>query len=336
MAPNYDGEVVSSWVKVKIAAFSRVDSQPPKLLAWIGGELAGQGITHISRKLGLLCRYLYVNSISFDAHENDNQAQSAIEVLFVATSKDFRTLGLAIQGVLETCGQEISKINIVVPDVDIELCETALADCKSNLLQIISESSLVDKLLIKSLFSRFGTRGGWALQQVLKLEFVRKSKSLGVLVVDADTILLKKRNWLNSDGVQLLMPSWEYHKPYYDFLNTLKIFGTQSTFTPKFSFVTHHMIMQPPIVQEIYNACDWNSPEELVHSLIVLSSKENESPFSIDYELYGHFLLENHSNRVVLTKWSNASAKYSNSISMKEIFIQYSAYASVSLHAYLS
>lgn len=328
--------MVDSWVKAQLMAFSRIDAQPPRSIRWIGTKLTILGIGRISHKLGLLSRYLYVNSLSIEGTEDDPKSSSAIEILFVAAEKDFRTLGLAINGVLESCNQEISKINIVVPEQDLAHCAEIVAPFDSTLIQITSESSLLDDSLIKLIFSRFGTRGGWVLQQILKLEFVRKSESDGVLIVDADTVLIKKRNWLNYDGIQVLMPSWEYHKPYFKFLADLPAFESESSFPLNHSFVAHHMLMQPLIVQEIYQACGWKSVEDLVDYLCIFSTSEGESPFSIDYELYGNYLILNHPEKVVLAKWGNTSSRYSDKLSIDLLKTKYSSFASVSLHSYLN
>jgi len=318
-------------------SFSRVDKHPPASIAWLSAKLTSFGVARISRKFGLLLRYLYVNSFQFEGKENDSTASSPMEILFVAARKDFRTLELTINGVIDTCRREISRISIVVPDQDLAYCEVVVASCTSNEIEIEirSESSVLDESLAKLIFSRFGERGGWVLQQVLKLEFVRNSLSAGVLIIDADTVLVKNRMWLNSDGIQALMPSWEYHRPYFDFLSALAPFKSQSPFSPRFSFVSHHMLMQPNIVKEIYRACGWNGPKNLVHYLCQLSNLESESPISIDYELYGHFLLVTHPEKVNLVKWGNASANYVENVSIELLKHRYSHFASVSLHTYL-
>ena len=185
------------------------------------------------------------------------------------------------------------------------------------------------------IFLRFGVRGGWVLQQVLKLEYARNSPSAGVLIIDADTVLIKNRAWLNSDGIQALMPSWEYHRPYFNFLSTLTPFKSLAPFSPKFSFISHHMLMQPNMVREIYRACGWDGPKTLVHFICQLSNTESQSPISIDYELYGQYLLLNHPEKVNLVKWANTSASYKGNISIELLKQSYSQFASVSLHSYL-
>ena len=330
-------KMVNSWLKAKFMSFSRIDQQPPKSIAWLSGRLTSFRVAYTSRKFGLLLRFLYVNSFQFEGKEIDSQASPTIEILFVAARKDFRTLEHTIKGAIETCRGGISRISIVVPDQDLAHCEAIVESCASSEIdiKILGESSVVDETLVKLIFSQFGARGGWILQQVLKLEFVRNSASAGVLVIDADTVLVKNRKWLNSDGIQTLMPSWEYHRPYFDFLSTLPPFDSKTSFSPRFSFVSHHMLMQPRIVNEIYRACDWSGPKNLVQYLCLNSTINTQSPISIDYELYGHFLLLNHPEKVNLVKWGNASASYTENVSIELLKKRFSNYASVSLHTYL-
>jgi hypothetical protein len=282
-------------------------------------------------------RFLFVNSFQFEGKENHSPASPTIEILFVAARKDFRTLELAINAAIETCRGMISRISIVVPDQDLAHCKAIVASCASSEIEITikSESSVLDVSLVKLIFSQFGARGGWILQQVLKLEYVRNSPSEGVLVIDADTVLVKNRTWLNTDGSQALMPSWEYHRPYFDFLSTLPPFNSKVPFYPRFSFVSHHMLMQPSIVKEIYRACDWNGPKNLVDYLCLRSNTNSQSPISIDYELYGHFLLLNHPEKVNLVKWGNTSTSYTENISIELLNKRFSHFASISLHTYL-
>lgn len=318
-------------------SFARIDKRPTKSMRLIGGMLITLGVARTSSKFGFLLRFLYVNSFQFEEIDNDSQASPPLEILFVAARKDFRSLELAINGVIETCRPEITRIILVVPEQDLVTCEKVVASCTSSevKIEIVSESSVLEASLAKMIFSRFGARGGWVLQQVLKLEYVRNSPSVGVLIIDADTVMLKNRKWLNSDGIQVLMPSWEYHKPYFDFLSTLAPFKSQTPFFPRFSFVSHQMLMQPNIVKEIYHACGWDGPKDLVQNLYHLSGKESQSPISIDYELYGHFLFLNYPEKVTLNKWGNVSAKFTEEVSIEFLKDRYSHFASVSLHTYL-
>jgi hypothetical protein len=336
-ASNYDMKMVNSWLKDKLMSYSRIDRQPPRPIARLSALLTSFGIARVSHKFGFLFRYLYVNSLQFESAQNDSPASPPIEILFVAARKDFRTLEVTINGVIETCGQEVSRINIVVPDQDLSYCEAVVTSCAPNQIEmkVISETSLLDESLAKLIYSHFGARGGWVLQQVLKLEYARNSLSSGVLIIDADTVLIKNRTWLNSDGIQSLMPSWEFHRPYFEFLSTLTPFKSQLHFFPRFSFVSHHMLMQPNVVKEIFRACGWNGPRELVDSLCQPSNKIGQSPISIDYELYGHFLLLHYPEKVNLVKWANTSASYSSNISIDLLKERYSNFASVSLHTYL-
>jgi hypothetical protein len=337
VAGLYDTKMENSRLKANFMSFARIDKRPTKPIVLLSAMLTTLGVARTSRKFGFLLRFLYVNSFQFEDKDNDSSTRPSLEILFVAARKDFRSLEHAINGVIETCRREISKIAIIVPDQDLANCEKVVASCTSSGIQIeiVGESSVLEESLTKLIFSRFGARGGWVLQQVLKLEYVRKSPSAGVLIIDADTVMMKNRTWLNSDGNQVLMPSWEYHKPYFDFLSTLAPFKSHAPFYPKFSFVSHHMLMQPPIVKDIYETCGWDGPKNLVQYLYQLSSKESQSPISIDYELYGHFLFLNYPEKVTLAKWGNTSAKFTEDVSIDILKDRYSHFASVSLHTYL-
>lgn len=263
---------------------------------------------------------------------------ATLELLYVATIKDFEVLALTIPTTLDSMSNfRISRISIIVPDEHLETLMSSIPKLPVE-INLILESSLISAVEAQKLKEHFANRYGWVLQQVLKILFVSQSDSDGVLVVDADTALLCQRNWLDSGGKQVLTPTWEFHPPYYKFLEYHNLIEG----VPGLTFVSHHMIFQPHVMNEIFVFLGWFTNLDIVKSLTSLSLEQENSPFSIDYELYAQYLYRFYPEKVSLEKWGNLeSLRTLNHESVKDfircvIANSQGKYASVSFHSYLA
>jgi hypothetical protein len=283
-----------------------------------------------------LSRFLKSNTFKFGFSSLESSSESALEVLFLATKKDFDVLQTAITFSLKSTHNFINvRVTVVVPDKHLDECENLLGTKNLN-VKIIPESSLINSEDSALVHKTFGSRSGWVLQQLVKVAFVLNSDSNGVLVVDADTVLLEPRQWIDSSNRQILTPTWEYHRPYYQFLESLGIGG----FRPEYTFVSHHMLMQPSILKELFNYVGWRSTTDIVKLIITIQSDEEASLFSIDYELYAQYLYNFHPDKVILAKWSNKAISLNRGERSTEFITnkiaRYSGrFASLSFHSYL-
>jgi len=280
-------------------------------------------------------RYLESSFLPFVRPESKTQFGPPIEVLFVTTKKDFQVLQTAISYAIDATSTQ-SKVDfvIIVPDHELELCKSLLEDISCS-ISFVPESYYIDETMLIAIRHRFKARSGWVIQQILKDLYVIESNSAGVLIVDSDTLLIEKRVWLENSGKQLLLPSWEFHLPYYRFLNALGV----SEKWPQYTFVSHHMLMQPRIMREAFLSAGWKSKKDLVGSLVSLSEPDQQSPFCIEYELYGQYISRRYPHLVNLERWSNIGC------ARKDIDFDHiqdivdrdyrGKYASISLHSYL-
>lgn len=279
--------------------------------------------------------FSYANNLSSGATPSINDKYPEIEILFVSTKKDFGILVHSIRAAQEsTKHHSKTSTSIVVPDAEY-LEARALLLREYPDIKILRESEFLTDEQITRIRNRFGKRSGWVIQQLLKVEYVSRSKQMGVLVVDSDTLLLEPRVWINEHGRQILTPSWEWHQPYYDFLVQAGFeIGTLTK-----SFVSHHMLMQPKYMQDARSYLGWQDLDVLITYLILNSDIRAESPFCIEFELYAQFVLAFHSEKIVLSKWSNIgvsreSADLDSQISSIKNLLT-GKFASISLHAYL-
>jgi len=323
------------FLETRLFKLQELTNRPPQFLKFIFSFLGNVFYYPKFRRFSKFIRFFEVSYLPFWSPEKTEVAWPKLEILFVATKKDFGTLPYAIEAAQFSTRQHVCvDIFVVVPDSELQECRFKVKDLPVE-VQVLPESSILDAELISKINHRFKERAGWVVQQVLKNQFVLKSTSPGVLVVDADTLLIEARAWLDPKGVQLLTPTWEFHQPYYNFLSKLNI---SKTF-PKFTFVPHHMVMQPDITRAMFLNLGWVNIERMVEHLITTPLESGLSPFSVDFELYGQYIFTNYPDKVRIEKWGNFSTSkglLKEKVPYNQLIANFqNRFASLSFHSYL-
>ena len=244
-----------------------------------------------------------------------------IDIAIPCHINDFDNLPLVIQGARVSVRNPIGNIRLITPEyLSMEL-QTRFPDCMVSTDESVLSADLVQA--INELVPK--ERRGWIIQQIIKFQMVIMSDQVATLILDADTVLLSPKIWLDSEGTQILCIANEYHLPYKKHIR--KVFGGQNHLL---SFTTHHQLMKRDSVKEIFGL----NGDGLVDWLKLADF--NESSATSDYETYGEWMVAQNPKRVVFAKWNNVSAKI-NAIktSYAEILSDYSKYGSVSNHWYL-
>lgn len=197
-------------------------------------------------------------------------------------------------------------------------------------VEVIDETDLLGHQLVENVGAAFPVRRNWVIQQLVKVAFVLQSDAKGVLVLDADTLLLKPRVWLNEKGEQALTPTLEWHSDYYEFLSRL---SRDRWPNPAYSFVPHHMLMQPSELRRTLTSLQVDGLEGLMTAIGRQADYANQSMFCIEYELYAQGMMVRTPERVALAKWCNTSATRTQGILSRPEVV--GDYMSLSLHHYL-
>ena len=74
---------------------------------------------------------------------------------------------------------------------------------------------------------------------------------------------------------------------------------------PDFSFVPHHMFYVVEEFKKMHLAIGNFSPTQFAQKIKEVSSPNTQSPFCIDYEMYGQYLYANYREKVALGRWAN-------------------------------
>ena len=244
-----------------------------------------------------------------------------IDIVIPCHIKDFDNLPLVIQGAKAGVSNPIGKIKLITPEyLSLEL-QIRFPDCL-----VSTDESVLGADLVKSINEFVPKEGrGWVIQQVIKFRMAIMSEQVATLILDADTVLLSPKIWLNSEGTQILCIANEYHLPYKKHIH--KVFGGK---THLLSFVTHHQLMQRDFVREIFG----QNGKGLIEWVKAADFSES-FPIS-EYETYGEWMLKRKPNQIVFSKWNNVPAIIkSGDTTYTEIIDSYSKYGSVSNHSYL-
>jgi len=278
-----------------------------------------------------ISRFYAANSFSFTNEKINREGNISIDVLIVAAEKDFHKLQLVISHAQENLNvKSPNAMYIVVPHLAMGHKVLSVLS-KYDYIKIVCEDSIVQKTVQDQIRSYYNSRYGWVLQQLLKIEFVKRSNAKGVLVLDADTILLKPRNWLDSASQQVLTPTWEYHLPYYEFLWDIGLTKRNIDF----SFVPHHMLIQPKKLEQCLSYFGLSNLTQLLDLILKKEYVDQASPFSIDYEMYAQFMISFHPSEIILEKWANL--QINQKVSQESISCYVAKYrddyASISFHS---
>jgi hypothetical protein len=261
----------------------------------------------------------------------DNNLPS-IEICCPIALKDFASIKECLKYAVEASNNHISKISLITPKVHFsELQEKFKNSNCLPLVVVLAEEEIVPKFILEGIKDFFGTRSGWVTAEFIKFFFVLNSKQQGVLVIDADTFLLEKTTWLDSNCNQILSVAEVFHLPYFKFLKrNSSLFGNCRQ-----SFMTHYMLMQPKILAEIYENV-WSSSEiELWSKVLKFVDFEESSNICICYEAYGNYLYTNRRKIVKLSKWANIAVARSEVLDTDLLSNYGKFYKSVNLHHYL-
>lgn len=260
-----------------------------------------------------------------------------IDLAIVFALKDVELVPAAVFGAINSSSNPIDVVRLVTPSLDFpEVVKSIEVVRRASFLlnfslEVYDDASLLGADRLKQLEShQVRDRSvAWVTQQLLKLSAVLKSAHRATLIVDADTILLRRRTWLARDGRQLIMcPEWFrdlWTQDVEDFLRIRK--------TIPFSFITHHQLMQRELVEQLFGA----EGEKLLEWAL------NARRRLAEYETYGTYLAELYPHRAVFARFGNVEdsarplvASVENEERLCDIAKQYGLHClSLSVHHYL-
>lgn len=151
-------------------------------------------------------------------------------------------------------------------------------------------------------------RNGWYYQQLLKLYAGRCIPNIldRYLVIDSDTVFLKKTQFIDTDNKCMYAFGSEHHKPYFIHLSKLdkeftKIYKNKSG-------ICHHMMFEQPILEELILRIE-EKHNDTFYNVFLTNVNEIHKSGASEYELYFNYILKYHKDNIKIRplRWKNAS-----------------------------
>lgn len=240
----------------------------------------------------------FTSAVSLPIDESNSIQKTDCSLLLVVTWKDFHTLPIAIEYAIKSqTSLNFISITIVVPERYRAEGESIVSSLSSR-VSVISEDEYFTISETELLQKQYRDRSGWVKQQLIKVRHICKSDFQYTLILDADTLLIRKRTWFDDSGKQILFQSEEYNEDYYKFLDKFNFPNSKSH-----SFITHYMLFDRNRMISALKALGIYELQTQIEKIHRNALPDALSPFSLDFELYGQYLLSN--QLCVLRKWSH-------------------------------
>lgn len=263
---------------------------------------------------------------------NDDSNLPDIQITIDCAEKDMALISKVIHQAEQNVLNPVTEIMVIVPELLlVPISRIIDSERFKTTVRVISEDEILSKSLRERIRIQFPLRYGWVVHQFLTLQQIMNSNKAGILSIDSDTLLLRPMAFLNSEGVQVLMESLEYNKPYYEFLNRVSLDYPINTPT----HVTHYSFFQKDILVSLFHKIGIAGVEEFFDFVERFADPSNNSPFCVDREFYALGLRLYFPNRFTLVKFANISM-LRDLIEEDQVVHELSLkFNSVSCHSYL-
>ena len=141
----------------------------------------------------------------------------------VCCLKDLKAWGVASAQIVKFI--KAKKYYLIVPDAEVELFKFVTPD--KFIIELESKycENFNLEYIKKYLPVSMSGRAGWYLQQILKIEFIRRQNEDDVILIwDSDTIPLKELNFINDQGILEIYEGIHHpkiHEPYFNTINSI-------------------------------------------------------------------------------------------------------------------
>jgi hypothetical protein len=248
-----------------------------------------------------------------------------LDVIVPAAEKDLQVLPYALDGLRANLRHPIGTIFVVAPP------SAGIQDvCRHRHCRFVDERSIVNvrstdiNLVVDGI-----DRSAWIYQQILKWSVDALAECDHFLVVDADTVLIR-RQVFERNGRLILNYSDEYNQPYFDMYERL----IEEAVVCPVSFTSHQMLYDRVILRDLkarmeaIHGCRWD--EAILRQL----DRSQVSGFS-DYDTYGQFAFMHYPEQIAIEYWFNLSLTRKNLSDVRFLGLKYAGtYKSISFHSY--
>ena len=255
----------------------------------------------------------------------DRSSQLKLDVVIPVASTDTSVLPLTVEGLRRNLAHPLGKITVVT-QADSEAHRVAAQlGC-----EVVDEEKVVPvrRTDIEYRVEPWD-RSGWLLAQFLKLSAETLSTEDHVLVIDADTVLIRPQTFTYRGAVVALV-SEEYHLPYFEAYMAL----LKEKPLSRVSLIAHQTVMNRRTLADLKalierrRGCPW------WQAILDVCDFSELSCFA-DYELYGNYALSRDPS-MIRRWWANCPLPRDCMSSLDDLQREFgSRYRTVSFHHYI-
>ena len=217
------------------------------------------------------------------------------EVISVCSIKDIDVWTVAAKRIVQFISAK--QYTVIVPDTQVEIFS---AVTKAP-YKVKPESQFVGSLkekIVQTLTPENQDRVGWYLQQFVKISAVLTHDDRDVVLIwDADTVPLKKLEFINSQGQFIYYKGDEYRKSYFDFIE--RALGLKRT--QNFSFIAQSLILKVSWAHELTNALTQSAQLPWIDSVLSFLDKAEPAGFA-EFETLGSWIWSHHREEILISE----------------------------------
>jgi hypothetical protein len=217
------------------------------------------------------------------------------EVISVCSAKDIDVWTVAAKKIVQFI--EAKQYTVIVPDAQVQL----FAAVTKAPYQVKPESKFVGDLKVKitqTLTPENQDRVGWYLQQFVKISAVLTHDDRDVVVIwDADTVPLKKLEFINSHGQFIYYKGDEYRKSYFDFIE--RALGLKRT--QNFSFIAQSLILKVSWARELTNTLVQKTKLPWFDAILLFLDRAEPAGFA-EFETLGTWIWNYHRDELIISE----------------------------------
>lgn len=296
-------------------------------------------LSYLPEKICFPLRIFFCRFLPWDPLIGESEGK--LNIFILTTKKDIDVLPFSLVSIIENVGVTNSSFTVVAPQSDLAEIDERISFLNFSQIDCCSDESLLNHFGLKR--SQFSS--GHSVMQILKFLCALKSTGENTLVLDGDTIFLRRRVWVSKKKVILVVPP-EYQLQHVNFVRSYFPQIKHSNL----GFTTQAQVIKSAWVAQLLDQC--GGIQEVAKVFITAMQghelRINPKIFPCEWQLYGDWVLNFHRNEIEIASYLNLSGNRDEflpqnyrDISRKEIVDWLSnltkmlkSTSSLSLHAY--
>lgn len=226
-----------------------------------------------------------------------NMSKKTIDIVIPYHNKDSDIIEMCVNGCINNV-RNLGNIYVVTNDINLSLDRVQIIDENKLFGNELSKKQI--ELMLREKQPSLLHRHGWLFQQFIKMgcSYAIPNLTNFYLVVDSDVVFLKKINFFDNKRM-LLAKTSEYYQPHFNCCERL----LGEPVNQNNIFVAHHMLICKSIMLELLHNIENRFGQKWHEAILdnINSDTEHGSMLS-EYELYGHYLENNHPEKMSVRK----------------------------------